>query len=119
MSVILCLITQTFITFNAPILEFTKILFFRTTTALNNVKYVSLAFLHCINFHSEVIISFSFHLYIIQANFFLELEFSFLPVILLSVSILNFFIFKFLQLLISTSIFTSDLTSNFNFNLQI
>ena len=118
MSFILCFITQTFIAFNAPILEFTKILFFRTTTALNNVKYVSLAFLHCINFHSEVIISFSFHLYIIQANF-LELEFSFLPVILLSVSILNFFIFKFLQLLISTSIFTSDLTSNFNFNLQI
>ena len=43
---------------------------------------------------------------------------------MLSVSILNFFIFKFLQLLISTSIFTSDLTSNLirtsilNFNLQ-
>ena len=70
-----------------------------------------LAFILYSIFHSKIIIS-SVFAFTSSRQTFSELKFSFLPVIMLSVSILNFFIFKFLQLLISTSIFTSDLTSN-------
>ena len=109
MSVILCFTAQTFITFNAPILEFTMPFF--------------PVILHYIQFFILKLLFPSVCTFTSSRKIFSELEFSFVPVIMLSASISNFFIFKFLQLQKSISIFNFILdfkfqlqTSNLNFN---
>ena len=107
MSVLLYFTVQTFITFNALILELTMPFF--------------PVILHYIQFFMLKIIISSVFTFTSSRQTFSELKFSFLPVIMLSVSLLissfsNFFNYKFLQLQISS---TSNFSNFKSLQLQI